>query len=65
MSAMVVVCIIHSTPCPSTNSRAPVRAFGQYIIGCDSSPGTGLLTLAVQSAKPLWAGQLSGNMNES
>ena len=28
-------------------------------------PGTGLLTLAIQSAKPLWVGQLPGNMSES
>ena len=45
--------------------RAPVRASGQYIIGYDLSPETGLLTLAVQSVKPLWTGQLSGDMSES
>lgn len=54
-----------ASPPIASHAGAPVRASGQYVIGRDLSSGTGLLTLAVQSAKPLWAGQLPGNMSES
>jgi integrase len=44
------------------------RPFGRLVnisLDYDPSPETGLLTLAVQRAKPPWAGQLSGDMGES
>jgi hypothetical protein len=41
--------------------RAPVRVSVQCTIERDSSPATGILTLAVPSGEPLWAGQLSGD----
>ena len=55
----------HVSALPEADVGTPVRASGQYINGYDSSPGAGLLTLAVQSTKLLWAGQRSEDMSES
>lgn len=44
--------------------RAPVRASGEYIVGCDPSLVMGLLTPVIWRNKQLRTGQLPGDKRE-